>query len=208
MNPSILKGSPDPNRCPWCAGSEIYENYHDTVWGVPNFDDRELFAKLCLDGQQAGLSWLTILKKMQNYYRAYDNFNPEKIINYGEKDFTRLLSNPGIIRNKLKIRSIIANSKAFVKMEDDGESLSDFLWGRINYSPIQNHFSVIREIPTETPLSREISKDLKKRGFSFVGPTIVYAFMQAVGMVNDHLTTCFRHSECRNLAEKAAGRSR
>lgn len=205
MTPVESEKQTNPERCPWCIGSQIYENYHDTVWGVPNFNDNELFAKLCLDGQQAGLSWLTILKKQNNYFRAYADFNPDIIRTYGNAEIERLLNDPGIIRNKLKIRSIIANAEAFCRMKENGERLSEFLWSRIDFHPIQNHFTELKEIPTETDLSREISRELKKRGFNFVGPTIVYAFMQAVGMVNDHIIGCFRHHECRELAEIAAG---
>lgn len=177
-------------RCDWCSEDEIYQTYHDNVWGRPVRDSRELFAKLCLDGQQAGLSWLTILKKQHTYYQAYDQFNPELIVKYNDKKITELLDNKGVIRNKLKVQSIIKNARGFLKIEAEGTPFNQFLWAFVDGKPIINHWESMSEIPTTSPESDAMSKALKKRGFSFVGSTICYAFMQAVGMVQDHLTSC------------------
>lgn len=186
-------------RCDWCGDTEIYQNYHDTEWGVPVYDDKALFAKLILDGAQAGLSWITILKKRDNYYDAFDGLDPEKIIHYDDNKIAELLQNPGIVRNKLKVNSVVKNSRGFLDiMETDG-SFSKFLWDFVDGKPIQNSWETMEQVPAETDRSKAMSKALKKRGFSFVGPTIVYAFMQAVGMVNDHKTSCFRYQEVKEL---------
>lgn len=191
--------SDNNKRCPWCGDEPIYQHYHDTVWGRPVYDDKELFAKLCLDGQQAGLSWITILKKQANYEEAYDNFEPALIAEYNEAKIESLLANAGIVRNRLKVESIIRNAKGFLKLQEEAEKFSDFLWGFVGGHPIQNAYSSMSEVPVSTPESEAMSKALKKKGFNFVGPTICYAFMQAVGMVNDHLTSCPQWQECRSL---------
>ncbi len=187
------------NRCPWCGDDPLYVKYHDEVWGVPEHNDRKLFAKLCLDGAQAGLSWITILRKEKNYFKAFDNFDAKKIVKYDQKKFDELLNNPGIIRNKLKVNSVVTNAKAFLEVKKEFGSFDKYLWQFSDYKRIQNKFKSLKEVPAKTPLAEEISKDLKKREFKFVGPTIIYAFMQAIGMVNDHLVDCFRHKEVKNL---------
>lgn len=184
------------SRCPWCTEDSIYQHYHDTVWGRPRLDSHDLFAKLCLDGQQAGLSWLTILKKEKTYYAAYDDFDPEKIIHYDQAKIDALMQDSGIIRNKLKIQSVIKNAKGFLKIEKEHGSFSTFLWSFVNHQTIQHAFKSMSDVPAETAESQAMSKALKKYGFTFVGPTICYAFMQAVGMVNDHLTTCPQWQPC------------
>ena len=177
------------HRCGWCGDDPLYVEYHDKVWGKPVFDDKELFAKLILDGAQAGLSWITILRKQENYYKAFDNFDAEKITNYDEQKVQELLNNEGIIRNQLKIRSTISNAQAYLKVQEQ-EGFSNYLWNYVDGEPIINEWKNYKDAPAKTPLSEQISKDLKKKGFKFVGPTIVYAFMQAVGMVNDHEINC------------------
>ena len=188
-------------RCPWCGDDPLYVHYHDTVWGRPEYDDLALFEKLCLDGQQAGLSWLTILRKQENYRAAYANFDPERIARFDDQDVARLLADPGIVRNRLKVHSIIRNARGFLALQDQGVGFSDFLWDFVEGQPIQNRWQTFEEVPVTTPESVAISKALKKAGFNFVGPTIVYAFMQATGMVNDHLVGCPAHEECRALAQ-------
>ena len=183
-------------RCPWCSDDVVYQHYHDTVWGRPRYESGDLFAKLCLDGQQAGLSWITILKKEQTYYEAFDNFQPEKIILYDQEKIDSLLLNPGIVRNKLKVQSIIKNAKGYLEIEKTNDSFSSFIWSFVGGSPIQNARKAMSEVPVSTPESEAMSKALRKYGFNFVGPTICYAFMQAVGMVNDHLTNCPQWQEC------------
>lgn len=186
-------------RCPWCGDSSIYVQYHDEVWGVPQGDSRKLFAKLCLDGQQAGLSWLTVLRKRSAYYEAFDNFDPEKIASYNDRKLESLLQNPGIIRNRLKVESIRRNARAYIAMAEENEPLSDFLWKYVDGRPLQNNCRTVEDVPVSTALSDRISKELKKRGFNFVGTIIVYSFMEAVGMVNDHLIDCHRHEPCAEL---------
>lgn len=188
-------------RCEWCLGDDLMMKYHDEVWGVPVYDDRQLFAKLILDGAQAGLSWRTILYKQDNYYAAFDNFDPQKIARYDEAKFEELMGNAGIIRNRQKIRAAIQNAQGLVTLQEEGTSFSDFLWDIVGGRPIQNNWTLMGEIPAKTAESEAMSKALKKRGFNFVGPTIVYAFMQAVGMVNDHVVQCFRYDEVRALGE-------
>jgi DNA-3-methyladenine glycosylase I len=182
-------------RCPWCLGDADYTRYHDKEWGVPLKNSRKLFEFLVLDGAQAGLSWLTILKRRDGYRLAFDGLDPEKMARYGEKDIARLLKDERIIRNRLKIRSAIENAKAYLEMEETGENFSKWLWNRVDGKPIVNHWKTLSEVPASTELSERISKELKKKGFSFVGPTIIYAFMQAAGMINDHLVDCYRWSE-------------
>ncbi len=187
-----------PNRCPWPSDDPLYIRYHDEEWGVPVYDDRLLFAKLILDGAQAGLSWITILRKRENYYAAFDNFDPEKIARYDETRFAELMNNPGIVRNRLKIRAAIRNAQAYLRLKDELGSFSDYLWGFVGGEPIVNRWRSLEQVPATSPESEAMSADLKRRGFHFVGPTICYAFMQAVGMVNDHLVSCFRYNELVN----------
>ena len=183
-------------RCSWCGDDPLYVNYHDQVWGRPVFDSRELFEKLCLDGQQAGLSWITILRKQSNYEAAFANFYPQQIVVFNEADIERLMQDKGIVRNRLKIQSIIKNARGYLALEAEGQDFSKYLWRFVGGQPIVNYWTSMDEVPTETEQSRAMSKALKKRGFSFVGPTICYAFMQAVGMVNDHLLQCPQHQQC------------
>jgi DNA-3-methyladenine glycosylase I len=179
-------------RCPWCLGDELYTRYHDKEWGKPQKNGRKLFEALILDGAQAGLSWITILRRREGYRAAFDGMDPEKIARYTEKDVKRLVADTRIIRNQLKIRSAIGNARAYLAMAEQGEHFSRWLWGFVDGKPIVNHWRSMGEIPASTPLSAQISKELKKRGFTFVGPTIIYAFMQAMGLVDDHLEDCFR----------------
>lgn len=182
-------------RCNWSNKTQIYRDYHDFEWGVPVHDDRKLFESIVLDGAQAGLSWETILKKRENYRKAFDNFDVEKVSRYGQDKMIELLQNPGIIRNRLKIKSVITNAKAFIEIQKEFGSFDKFLWDFVGGKTIQNHWKTLAEVPATTELSDQISKELKKRGFNFVGSTIIYAFMQAVGMVNDHTVDCFRRAE-------------
>ena len=182
-------------RCPWPGTDPLYGQYHDEEWGVPIYDDRLLFAKLILDGAQAGLSWITILRKRENYWQAFDQFDPEKIARYDDAKFAELMNNSGIIRNRLKIQAAIKNAQGFIKIQDELGSFSDYLWNFVGGQPIVNAWTSLDQLPAKTPESEAMSKSLKKRGFNFVGPTICYAFMQAVGMVNDHLVSCFRYAE-------------
>lgn len=191
----------DNQRCPWCGTDPLYVNYHDTVWGRPEYDELALFEKLCLDGQQAGLSWITILRKQDTYREAYDNFDPRRIADYDDQTVEALLTNPGIIRNRLKVQSIIRNARSYIALKDQGHDFSEFLWSFVGGRPIQNRWRAFADIPVTTPEAEAMSKALKKAGFNFVGPTIVYAFMQATGMVNDHLVSCPQHEACRKLAD-------
>lgn len=178
-------------RCTWCGDDPIYVAYHDDEWGVPEHDDRALYEKLCLDGFQAGLSWIIVLKKRENFRNAFDNFDPEKVARYGKRHVNRLLKDAGIIRSKAKINGAIANAKAWLKVMEGGKgSFDDFLWKHVDYSTIKNRWKTDSQIPASTSISGAMAKDLKKHDFKFVGPTICYAFMQAVGMVNDHVVTC------------------
>ena len=170
------------NRCAWCGTTDpLYIRYHDEEWGVPEYDDQRLFAKLILDGAQAGLSWITILRKRENYWAAFDQFDPEKIARYDEAKIAELLQNPGIIRNRLKVQSVVKNASGYLEIMEQEGSFSQFLWGFVDGRPIQNNLRSMADVPTETKESQAMSKALKKRGFSFVGPTIIYAFMQANG---------------------------
>ncbi|MGH8549251.1 MAG: DNA-3-methyladenine glycosylase I [Methylococcales bacterium] len=193
----------ETKRCDWPGSDPLYIAYHDLEWGVPEFDDRALFAKLILDGAQAGLSWITILRKREAYYQAFDHFDAEKIARYDERDMIALMQNPGIVRNELKIRSVVKNARGFLKIIEESGSFSDFLWQFVDAKPIVNHWHRQSDIPALSEQSKAMSKTLKRYGFSFVGPTILYAFMQAVGMVNDHVVDCFRHEECRILMQGA-----
>lgn len=187
----------EKKRCKWCdENSPLYVEYHDSEWGVPEANERKLFEMLILEGMQAGLSWLTILKKRQSFRAAFDQFDHEKIALYTEPKILELLSNKDIVRNRLKIESAVKNARAFVELQQEFGSFANYLWSWVDYSPIQNKYEKLEDLPAKTPLSEKISKDLKKRGMNFVGPTIIYAYMQAVGMVNDHETGCFRHGEC------------
>jgi DNA-3-methyladenine glycosylase I len=181
------------HRCPWPQQDPLYLAYHDTEWGVPEFDDRALFEKLVLDGFQAGLSWITILRKRDNFRRAFDGFEPRKIARYTPKKIERLMQDAGIVRNRLKIEGAVASARAYLEVMEKEQGFSRLLWGFLDGRPKVNAFRSTKQIPAETPLSRQMSKELARRGFKFVGPTIVYAFMQAVGMVDDHLVSCYRH---------------
>ncbi len=181
----------DKIRCQWCVGDKLYQEYHDKEWGKPIYDDAILFEFIILESFQAGLSWITILKKRENFRNAFDNFNYKKIANYDEKKIAELMQNAGIIRSELKIKSAISNAKAFLKIQQEFGSFSKYIWNFTNGKPIVNHPKTVIDVPAKTILSESISKDLKKREFKFVGPTIVYAYMQAVGIVNDHVADCF-----------------
>jgi len=183
------------NRCEWCQKDELYRNYHDQEWGVPVYDDRVLFEFLILEGVQAGLSWHTVLKKRENYRKAYDDFDPVKVAVYDEHKVAELLQNEGLVRNRLKIAASITNAQRFLEVQQEFGSFSNYIWSFVNHQPIINHFESLKDLPATTPLSDKLSEDLKKRGFKFVGSTIVYAHMQATGMVNDHVVSCFRHQE-------------
>ncbi|MCR9128678.1 MAG: DNA-3-methyladenine glycosylase I [Alphaproteobacteria bacterium] len=187
-------------RCPWCGTDPLYVAYHDTEWGVPEYDARALWEKLVLDGFQAGLAWITILRKRENFRSAFDGFQPETIARYGETDIQRCLSDAGIVRSRAKIEATIGNARAYLAMAEAGIDFSEYLWGFVDGVPVQNRFASMAEVPTDTPVSKALSKDLKLRGFKFCGPVIVYAFMQATGLVNDHLTGCPRHEEVKALA--------
>lgn len=189
----------DTSRCDWCGSLPIYVNYHDEEWGVPEYDSRALWEKLVLDGFQAGLSWLTILKKRDAFRSAFDNFDPEVVARYTETDIQRLLSDAGIVRHRGKIEAAISGAQAWIRMEE-GRGFDAFMWDYVGGCPLVNRFSKMAEVPPSSDLSERISKDLKKAGFKFCGPTIVYAWMEATGLINDHLTTCHRHSEVQKLA--------
>jgi DNA-3-methyladenine glycosylase I len=193
---------PNPDgllRCPWPKQDPLYVAYHDEEWGVPEFDDRALYEKLVLDGFQAGLSWITILRKRDNFRRAFDDFDPEKIARYKPARVARLMADAGIVRNRAKIAGAVLSARAYLDIMDKGPGFSALLWGFLDGRPKQNRFRSVSQVPAETKLSQQISAELVRRGFKFVGPTIVYAFMQATGMVNDHLLTCYRHAECAKL---------
>ncbi len=184
------------NRCGWCGDDPLYVAYHDTEWGVPEYDGRALWEKLVLDGFQAGLAWITILRKRDGFRAAFADFDPDLIAGWGEADVERLLQNPGIVRHRGKIEATLSGARIFLDMGGSA-AFADFCWAYVEGRPIQNQFRTMDDVPAETPLSKQISKDLKKLGFKFCGPTIVYAWMQAVGMVNDHLVSCPRHKELR-----------
>ncbi len=184
-------------RCSWPGEDPLYQAYHDKEWGVPVRGDKKLFEFLILEGCQAGLSWITILRKREAYRAAYDNFDWNKIAAYDAKKLAELMQNPGIIRNRLKVKASVTNAKAFIKVREEFGTFSKYIWSFVDGKPIQNKWKGMKEIPAVTDVAQRISKDLKKRGFTFVGPTIIYAHMQATGMVNDHITTCFRHKEVR-----------
>lgn len=185
----------EPGRCSWATGDPLNLEYHDREWGVPIRDDRSLFELLSLEGAQAGLSWTTILRKRDGYRRAFGGFDARRIAEYDERDVERLLNDPGIVRNRAKVASVIRNARACLRLTDDIGSFSDHLWSFVDGSTIQNRWAALGDLPAETDASRAMSKDLKSRGFNFVGPTILYALMQSAGMVNDHVVTCFRYPE-------------
>lgn len=191
----------DKIRCTWCGSDPLYQHYHDTVWGRPVSCERDLFRKLCLDGQQAGLSWITILKKQDNYEKAFAGFDPEKIVLFDDAKVEALMQDKGIVRNRLKIHSIIKNARGYLAMKEAGISFSEFLWDFVDGKPIINQYQTLKDIPANTAQSDAMSKALKKRGFNFVGSTICYAFMQAVGMVNDHTVDCHCYEECATLGK-------
>jgi len=193
---------PDVTRCAWVPPDDrLYCYYHDTEWGRPIWDPKALFSKLIQDGQQAGLSWITILRKRDNMLKAYDGFDPDIVAHYTEADRLRLLDNPGIIRSKLKVNAAITNAQAFIDMQNAGIDFSDYLWDFVDGKPIQNAWKDFKDAPVKNAASEAMSKDLKKRGFKFVGPVILYAFMQAVGMINDHSTDCHVYEACRDFRE-------
>jgi DNA-3-methyladenine glycosylase I len=189
-------------RCPWPGEDALYIAYHDEEWGVPEYDDRALFEKLVLDGFQAGLSWITILRKRENFRRAFDSFVPEKIARYRPAKVERLMQDAGIVRNRAKIEGSVRSARAWLEIMDKGPGFSKYLWDFVDGRPKVNHFKSRGQVPAETKVSQAISKDLAQRGFKFCGPTIVYAFMQAVGMVNDHLVACYRHEACAKMGQK------
>jgi DNA-3-methyladenine glycosylase I len=196
--------SPHPDgldRCTWPGTDPLYVAYHDEEWGVPEYDDRALFEKLILDGFQAGLAWITILRKRDSFRAAFDGFAPEKIVGYDEAKVEALMADAGIVRNRSKILATIGNARGWLGIME-AQGFSTYLWNFIDGQPVVNRHTGTSSVPAETAISKAISKDLKARGFRFVGPTIVYAFMQAVGMVNDHLVTCYRHGECSKLAKR------
>jgi DNA-3-methyladenine glycosylase I len=181
-------------RCPWPKQDPLYVAYHDREWGVPEYEDRALFEKLILDGFQAGLSWITILRKRENFHRAFEGFEPERIARYRPAKIEKLMQDAGIVRNRAKIEGAVSSARAWLEIMQKGPGFSTLLWDHLDGKPKVNHFKTTKQVPAETELSRKMSKELSSRGFKFVGPTIVYAFMQAVGMVNDHLVACHRHA--------------
>jgi DNA-3-methyladenine glycosylase I len=197
-----IKHADGLTRCPWPKEDPLYVAYHDEEWGVPEYDDRALFEKLILDGFQAGLSWITILRKRDNFRKAFDDFNPEKIARYTPRKIEALMQDAGIVRNRLKVEGTVLSARAYLDIMEKGDGFASLLWQHVDGRPKVNAFKTLKSVPAETPVSRAMSKDLASRGFKFVGPTIVYAFMQAVGMVNDHLVTCHRHEECAKLGRK------
>jgi DNA-3-methyladenine glycosylase I len=199
---SVAISHPDGlTRCPWPKLDPLYVAYHDNEWGVPEFDDRALYEKLVLDGFQAGLSWITILRKRDNFRRAFSEFQPEKIARYTPKKIERLMQDEGIVRNRMKIEGAVLSARAWLDVMDKGPGFSHLLWDFIDGKPKTNSFRSTKQIPAESAISKKMSKELASRGFKFCGPTIVYAFMQAVGMVNDHLVSCHRHAACAKLAK-------
>jgi len=200
-----IPSSPHPDgrmRCPWPGTDPLYVAYHDEEWGVPEFDSRALFEKLILDGFQAGLSWITILRKRENFRKAFHGFDPEKIARYGKRDFARLMKNEGIIRSNGKIKAAIKGAQLWLDIEEkEPGGFTEMIWKHVDRKPQVNRFKTMKQVPAKTKMSEVLSKDLKQRGFNFVGPVIVYAFAQAVGMVNDHVVTCFRHIEAQKRSE-------
>jgi len=193
--PITIRGNRMKTRCTWAGTEPIYIKYHDTEWGVPVHDDRRLFEFLILEGAQAGLSWLTILKKRPNYIKAFDNFDPHKVADYNPRKVKELISNPGIIRNRLKIEAAIQNARSFLAVQQEFGSFDKYIWQFVGGKTLKNHWNTVAEIPAQSEASAAVSSDLKKRGFKFVGPTICHAFMQATGLVNDHTVDCYRYEE-------------
>jgi DNA-3-methyladenine glycosylase I len=204
MPMSSRKTSPAPTdglvRCPWAGDDPLYRQYHDREWGVPLHSDRKLFELLILEGAQAGLSWITILRKRERYRKALDQFDARKIARYNERSISRLLADPGIVRNRLKVEAAVANARAFLAVRKEFGSFDAYIWRFVGGSPLVNRRRALRQVPPATPESEAMSRDLRERGFRFVGPTICYAFMQATGMVNDHLTGCHRYAELQGRA--------
>mgnify|MGYP001404864440 FL=1 len=190
----------EKHRCGWCLGDPLYEAYHDEEWGVPVHDEQKLFEFLILETFQAGLSWITILRKRENFREAFDDFDYKKVAKYSEEKIQELLLNPGIIRNKLKVRSAVTNAQLFMKIQEEFGSFDKYIWSFVDHKPIQNKVENYKNAPATTEVSDKLSKDLKKRGFKFVGSTVVYAHMQATGMVNDHEVSCFRYEEVKKLS--------
>ena len=193
----------EKNRCGWCVGDALYEKYHDTEWGVPVYDDEKLFEFLVLETFQAGLSWITILRKRENFRRAFDNFDYRVIAEYSEEKLETLLQDPGIIRNKLKVKATVSNAQAFMQIQEEFGSFRNYIWGFVSHSPVQNKVENYKKALATTPVSDKLSKDMKKRGFKFVGSTVMYAHMQATGMVNDHEVSCFRYEEVKKVSEES-----
>ena len=197
-----MAANDDLDTCPWSAGvSDAYREYHDHEWGVPLHDDRGQFEFLILEGAQAGLSWSTVLHKREGYRKAFASFDPEKVARFGAKKIESLIANPAIIRNRLKIRAAVTNAQAFLAIQESFGSFDDYIWNFVDGRSVQNTWRSQSEVPATSPVSDLLSKDLKKRGFKFVGSTIMYAHMQATGLVNDHIVSCFRHTECRKMAD-------
>jgi DNA-3-methyladenine glycosylase I len=198
----------EPVRCPWPGKNPLYIAYHDEEWGVPEFDDRALYEKLILDGFQAGLSWITILQKREHFRRAFDGFEPEKIARYGERQIGRLLKDEGIVRSRSKIEAAIKGAKLWLEIkEKEPGGFRQFIWKHVGGVPVVNRYRSVSDVPAETPMSQGLAKELKQRGFNFCGPVIVYAFAQAVGMVNDHLISCHRHADCCRLGGRPSRKS-
>jgi DNA-3-methyladenine glycosylase I len=197
-----IKHADGVKRCPWPKDDALYVAYHDEEWGVPEFDDRALYEKLILDGFQAGLSWITILRKRENFRRAFDGFVPEKIARYRPAKIERLMQDAGIVRNRAKIEGTVLSARGYLEVMEKGPGFSKLLWDFVDGKPKVNHYKTTRQVPNETPISRAMSKELAQRGFKFCGPTIVYAFMQATGMINDHLVTCYRHAAVQKLGRR------
>jgi DNA-3-methyladenine glycosylase I len=195
----VITGADGKKRCPWPGADPLYLKYHDSEWGVPEYDDRALFEKLVLDGFQAGLSWITILRKRENFRAALDNFMPEKIARYNKVKVAALMKDAGIVRNQMKIDGAILSAQAWLEIQEK-DSFSELLWSFVDGKPVQNTWKTMKQVPAETEMAKRMSKELKARGFKFCGPTIVYAFAQATGMVNDHLVDCFRHNQVKKLA--------
>lgn len=195
------------NRCAWCGTDPLYVEYHDKEWGVPSLDDASIFEMLVLEGAQAGLAWITVLRKREGYRELFDGFDANRIARYTDRKLEKLLLDPRIIRNRLKVFGTRQNARAFLAVQEEIGSFSDYIWGFVEHAPVQNSWRSMRNVPATSGISDRLSKDLKKRGFTFVGSTIMYAHMQATGMVNDHTTDCFRHKECRELGAAIAFRS-
>ena len=186
---------PEKKRCRWCGDDPLYRAYHDREWGAPLHDDRRLFELLCLEGAQAGLSWITILKKRDNYRKAFDDFDAAKMARYRPQKIAALLDNPGIVRNRLKVNGFVKNARAYLNLLDSGITFDRYLWDYVDGKPLQNAWASPEQVPATTPLSAQLGRDLKKKGFTFVGSTICYAYLQAAGLVNDHTTDCYRHRQ-------------